>query len=163
MWSGTRILVGTVVTVLVASAPVVASAASRGQGPQAHAAAGRIAYGGFTAQNWPISIETSRDRREVARVGMGFELKCTSGIRVDLDRYSNIVLHRNRRFSASYSNSRSTLPDGSYFLYGGSVSGRMSRSHTSISGTVNLNYTRYTPAGVLTDTCNSGQVKYKVK
>jgi hypothetical protein len=151
MWSRRRILGGAALVVLVASVPTVADAAA------GHS------YGGFTAQNWPIAIEVSRDRREVVRAGMGFELKCTSGIRVDLDRYSDLVLHRDGRFRASYSNLRSNLPDGTYFIYGGSLAGRLNKARTGISGTVNLNYVKYDAAGAVLDTCDSGKVKYKAR
>jgi hypothetical protein len=148
MWSRRRILGGAALVVVVASVPAVAEAAT---------------YGGFSAQNWPISVEVSRDHREVKRVGMGFELNCTSGIRVDLDRYSGIVLHRNGRFSASYTNSRSNLPNGNYYIYGGNVSGRLNRSRTGMSGTMNLNYTAYDAAGAVIDNCDSGRVKWKAR
>jgi hypothetical protein len=144
-----RILGGTAAVVLVAGVPAVADAAS---------------YGGFTGQNWPISIELSRDRREVLRAGIGFELNCSSGIRVDLDRYRGLVVHRNGRFSSSYANFRSDpLPDGSYFVSGGSLAGRLNKSRTGISGTVSLNYTKYDAAGAVIDSCDSGRVKYKAR
>ena len=142
------ILGGAAVVVLVAGVPAVADAAS---------------YGGFTAQNWPIAIEVSRDRREVMRAGMGFQLTCTSGIRVDLDRYSDLVLHRNGRFRSTYANLRSDLPDGSYFVYGGSLAGRLNKARTGISGTVSLNYTRHDAAGAVTDTCDSGRVRFRAR
>jgi hypothetical protein len=148
MWSCRRFLGGAAAVAVVASVPAVAEAAT---------------YGGFSAQNWPISVEVSRDRREVKRVGMGFELNCTSGIRVDLDRYSDIVLHRNGRFSATYSNSRNNLPNGNYYIYGGNVSGRLNRSHTGISGTMNLHYTAYDAANAVIDNCDSGEVKWKAR
>jgi hypothetical protein len=142
-----RILGGAATVVLVAGVPAVADAAS---------------YGGFTRQNWPISIEISRDRREVVRAGMGFDLTCSSGIRVDLDRYRGLVLHRNGRFSSTYANLRSDpLPDGGYFVSGGSLAGRLNRARTAISGTVSLNYTRHDAAGTVTDSCDSGRVKFK--
>ena len=101
---------------------------------------------------------------EVVRAGIGFDLTCSSGIRVDLDRYRGLVLHRNGRFSSTYANLRSnTLPDGGYFVSGGSLAGRLNRARTAISGTVSLNYTRHDAAGAVTDSCDSGRVKYTAK
>ena len=151
MWSCRRILGGAAITVLVASGADSAQAA-------------RVTYGGFTAQNWPISIEVSSDRREVVRTGIGFDITCTSGsTRLDLDRYRNLVLHRNGRFSASYSNSRTDFPDGTYVVYGGSVAGRLNRARTSISGTATLHYTQHDASGAVVNSCDSGRVKYRAK
>lgn len=157
------LLAATAVAALSTVSVVVPASAHKGHSAKKHAVAGVI-YGGFTPQGWPMVVEVSRDRREIVRTSMGFDVPCqTGGSFSDFDNYTHIPIHANGRFQTSYSDSRLNYDDGTYRIYAGSLRGEMNRPQTKFSGSVHLDFKSYAASGAVADTCDSGIVKFKLK
>jgi hypothetical protein len=140
--------------------PLVASAS-----PQAtSAAAGGAAYGGVTPQGWPVVIELNRTRKQVVKATIGLTLNCTSGGLVNLpDEYSKLKISKKGKFGASFGPATSNNPDGTTTVFEGSMSGKLNRAKTKLSGKWQLKLTDHAATGAVTDTCDSGSVSWRVK
>jgi hypothetical protein len=129
------------------------------------AAAGGTAYGGTTAQDFPVVIEMSRTGRKVVDARIGIRLPCTAGGRIAIpDGYEDLVVNRRkRRFSSSFGPETDRNDDGTSTDFQGRVSGTFNRSRTRVTGTWALKVTDHDASGAVTDTCDSGTVSWKAK
>jgi hypothetical protein len=125
----------------------------------AGAAPSGVVYGGETPQQWPVVVQISKDRRSVVKLVIALTLKCGNGAPlVNHDRYTKLRVSASGRFSNSYGPVTTDNGDGTTTDYRGSVSGRVTR--TKITGTSRLSGAFYDSAGKLTDTCDSGTVRW---
>jgi hypothetical protein len=145
--------------------PLAASASPHRDGSYARSAATTgVVYGGRTAQGWPVMIELKSNRRRVVQAVIGLRLPCTSGNIAALpDRYVNLAVNKRRKFRASFGPDTVRNDDGTTSDFEGSVSGRLNRARSKVSGRWQLKITEHDSAGAVTDTCDSGSISWTAK
>jgi hypothetical protein len=145
--------------------PLTASASPHGDSPDARSAAvAAVTYGGVTGQGWPVVVELSRNKRRVVRAVVGIALRCTAGgFAFYSDPYGNLAVNRKRKFSASFGPDTERHDDGTTSDFEGSMSGRLNRARSKISGTWRFKVTDYDNAGAVVDVCDSGSVRWTAK
>jgi hypothetical protein len=144
--------------------PLAASASPSGHGPSAGSAAARgVMFGGVTPQGWPVAIELKKNHRRVVRAVFGFDMRCTSGDVISAwSRFNDLAVSTKRRFRGSFGPSTNRYDDGTTSDWEGSMSGRVNRGGSKMSGSSQLTATFYDNAAAVTDTC-SGSVKWTAK
>jgi hypothetical protein len=152
------------VPVIVALASPIPAAASR-HDPQARAASTTIAlgqgFGGLTAQRWPIAFGVNLRVTKIAWISTGLELKCSSGDSgVQRDGYSDIRVSKRGKFHVAFGPQTQRNADGTSVVAQGSLSGSFNRARMKASGKWNLKLTFLDAAGAVTDTCDSGSVRW---
>jgi hypothetical protein len=142
---------------LAATAPTVAPA-------KAPAPSG-VVFGGHTAQSWPIVVEVSRNGRQVVRVDVGLQLKCTpSGAALNLrDGFRRLPLSLTGSFKASFTSNPFDVGNGHTAVAISAVKGKLNVARTSGVGTWSLQIVEKDASGATVDTCSSGLVTWKVK
>ena len=145
--------------------PLTAAARSEHGSPLATSAgAGGTVYGGSTAQDFPVVIETSKNGRQVVRATIAIRLSCTSGAAPTLpDGYVKMSVSKKRKFSASFGPTTNRNSDGTTTDFEGTISGAFNKARTTVSGTWSFKGTDHDAAGAVTDTCDSGSVSWKAK
>jgi hypothetical protein len=109
-------------------------------------------------------IEVNRTRRRVVQAVIGLRLTCTSGLLPSLpDRWINLPVNRQRKFSARFGPENRRNPDGTSFDSQGNISGTFNRARTKVSGKWRLTITDYDAAGAVIDTCDSGTLSWSAK
>jgi hypothetical protein len=151
------------VPLLILAAPVAASARP-GVVPHARGAASAGAvYGGFTGQGFPVIVEMNKSRRRVVRIGIGIRMTCTSGGGFAVaDRYDDVKVSKTGRFSSSFRDTNRN-DDGTTFDREGSISGRLNKARTKISGRWSVKVTDHDLAGAVTDTCDASNISWSAK
>jgi hypothetical protein len=155
-----------VATTAAVGVPLAASANPHiSDGPHAHgAAAAGVVYGGRTSQGWPVVIELTKNRRRLVQAVAGLTLNCTSGGVVNLaDRYLAGPLGKQGRFRGSFGPDTDRNADGTTSDFEGSISGDLNRARSKVSGRWHYRITDYDTAGNVTDTCDSGSVRWTAK
>jgi hypothetical protein len=128
----------------------------------ASAAPSDVVYGGVTPQGWPVVVQLSHDRRTVTKLVVALPLKCGHGAPiVNRDSYAKLKLSKSGRFSDTYGPVTTDNGDGTTTDYRGSVSGTVAAS--KIVASSRLSGAFYDATGTLTDTCDSGTVKWTAK
>jgi hypothetical protein len=153
-------------TAVLASAPLVATAAPRHDGTTARisAAAAGVVYGGVTPDGFGLMVEVNKSRRKVVRMVTGLQMACTSGSTVIVpDNWTDLRVSKRGKFSASFGPAVERNADGTTTDVEGTVSGKFNSSRTSVSGTWALKLTHRDAAGTALDTCDSGIVNWKAK
>ena len=150
---------------VIVVSPLSAAARSDDGSPRAtSAAASGTVYGGVTAQQFPVVIETSKNRRKVVAANIAIRVTCTSGGAVIVpDGYRGLSVNKQRKFSASFGPEVQRNDDGTTTDTEGTVRGRFNSSRSSVSGTWSLKLTHRDAAGTVMDTCDSGTVSWKAK
>ena len=145
--------------------PLTASASSSSRSLSARSASATgVMFGGVTPQGWPVLIELNKNRRRVVQAVVGITLPCRSGeFWFYQDPYDDLALNRKRRFSASFGPDTTRNDDGTTSDLEGSMSGRLNRARSKVSGTWRLKLTLYDNAGAVTETCDSGTVRWSAK
>jgi hypothetical protein len=155
-----------VATTAAVGVPLAASANPHSSdGPPARSAAATgLVYGGQTAQGWPVVIELQKNRRRVVKAVVGLTLRCTSG---DFDHYwdpyTDLAVNTKRKFRASFGPDTERNDDGTTTDFEGSFSGALNRARSKVSGKWRFKVTYYDTAGAVTDTCDSGSVRWTAK
>ena len=154
-----------VAAVVLAVVPLTAEARPDHGGPLAtSAAAAGTVFGGTTAQDMPVVIETSKNGRRVTRAITAIRLTCTAGGIVTLgDGYQKLPVSKKRKFGFTFGPSTQRNDDGTTTDLEGSISGAFNKARTSASGTWTFKATNRDAAGTVTDTCDSGRVTWKAK
>ena len=144
--------------------PLAASASSQTGGPAAASAAIQaVVYGGRTSQGWPVVIEL-RNRRLVAQALAGFDAPCTSGDSYsDWDRWTSLKVTRKGKFSAKFGPETQRFDDGTTADFQGAISGARNRAGSKFSGRWHFKATYYDTAGAVTDTCDTGNIRWTAK
>ena len=145
--------------------PLAASASQHSNGPYARAAASAgVTYGGVTSQGWPVVIQFVQKQRRVGQAVIGLSVRCTSGAVANLsDRFIDLPVSTKRRFGASFGPDTQRFDDGTSADFEGSISGALNRTRSKVSGTWRFKVTEYNSAGAVTDTCDSGSVRWTAK
>jgi len=145
--------------------PLAASASAHSDVPYAQsAAAAGLTYGGMTSQDWPVVMELNKSRSRVVMGAIGLQLRCTAGGFVSMqDGLSNLPLIGGRRFRARFGPITQRYDDGTTYDIEASVSGALNRARTKMSGTWRLKFTDHDNAGAVTDTCDSGVVRWTAR
>jgi hypothetical protein len=149
----------------IATTPLVATAAPRHDDTPARisAAAAGVVYGGVTADGFGLMVETNSSRGRIVRMATGLDMNCTSGDRFYTPDGWRSLTVKKRRFSATFGPETQRLDDGGTVDFEGTVTGRLNRSKTSISGTWWLKGTERDATGAVTDTCDSGTIEWTAK
>jgi hypothetical protein len=145
--------------------PFTAAARTERAGTRAGAAAaGGTVYGGETAQNLPVVVETSKNGRKVVKAIVAIRLTCTSGAVVTLgDRYVALAVSKTRKFSTSFGPVTNRNDDGTTTDFEGTISGAFNKARTKASGKWSFKATDHDASGAVTDTCDSGSVSWSAK
>ena len=142
--------------------PLAASATPHGDGSYARsAAAAGVTFGGVTPQGWPVVIQFNKSQRRVVRAVIGLQLRCTSGGFANMsDGFVNLPVNTRRKFRARFGPITQRYDDGTTYDIEGSISGALNRARSKVSGTWHLKVTDHDSAGAVTDTCDSGSVRW---
>jgi hypothetical protein len=149
---------------LIAS-PVAAAARPEHGSPRAViAGAGGTVYGGVSAQNFPVVIETNKSGRKVLKASIAIRLTCTSAATATVpDRFAAMSVSKKRKFRASFGPETSRNDDGTTTDFEGSISGAFNKARTKVSGKWSFKATDHDASGAVTDTCDSGSVSWNAK
>jgi hypothetical protein len=121
-------------------------------------------YGGATAQDFPVVIETSKNGRKVVKARIAIGLTCTSGSTLVIaDGYTAISVNRRRRFSASFGPATNRNGDGTTTDTEGAINGAFNKARTKASGKWSFKLTDRDTSGAVTDTCDSGNISWTAK
>ena|SRR5829696_9210954 len=144
--------------------PLDASARHEQAGVRATtAAAGGTVYGGVTAQDFPVVIETSKNGRRIVNATIAIRLDCSSGGFFTLADSYKATVSKKRKFSVSFGPVTNRNDDGTTTDLEGTLSGAFNKARTTASGKWSLKATDHDAAGAITDTCDSGSVSWKAK
>jgi hypothetical protein len=121
-------------------------------------------YGGLSAQHWPVIMRVSAGGRAITAASIGLDLPCTSGdARSETDTYHRIEVARSGAFTVSFGPQPAQNADGTTDELTGSLTGRLDARRRRITGTWELRAVRKDTAGTVTDTCDSGPVKFTAR
>ena len=121
-------------------------------------------YGGMTPQDWPAIFTVAANGRSIVSAHIGLDRPCTSGnTRSTSDGYSKLKVSRSGAFSTSFGPQPQQNADGTTDEFSGSLTGRLDARHGRITGTWELMSVTKDTAGNVTDTCDSGPVKFTVR
>jgi hypothetical protein len=115
---------------------------------------------GFTSQEYPAFFKLADDGRKVSLAGIALEMTCTSGDQWVLqDAFIGIRISPNGRLHASSTEAPTSDADGSTQSASDSLSARLNRSKTQLSGVWQLTV-HYTYTDGASDACDSGPVRF---
>jgi hypothetical protein len=118
-------------------------------------------YGGFTKSGWPLVIQVARSGKQVTRAGIVLDMTCTSGVRFPFpDNYNKLAISKSGAFKSSFADELIDEGQGHFALLSGSISGKLNRARTKITGTWTLHDTERDAQGTPTDQCDSGTVRF---
>ena len=151
---------GAVAGVAISAAVVIplgASASPHRDGASARSAAATgLVYGGVTPQGWPVVVELKKNQRRVVQSRFGFDLRCPDGgIYSEWSRFDDLAVNKQRKFRGSYGPDTFRYDDGTTSDWEGSMSGRLNRARSKMSGTAQMKVTYFDNAGAVTDTCSA--------
>jgi hypothetical protein len=154
-----------VATGVIAVSPLTAAAGPRHAGSRATTAgAGGTVYGGATAQDFPVVIETTKNGRKVVKAMIGIDLTCTSGDEFSVpDKYTALSVSKKRKFGVSLGPATFRNDDGTTTDIEQSMSGAFNKARTTVSGKWSVKLTERDASGAVTDTCGSGSVSWTAK
>jgi hypothetical protein len=153
-----------VAAAILVSAPLGASASSHHGSDSSRTAAAGVSYGGITSQDFPLVVETNRQRRQVVRAIIAIRLTCaTGGFMTVPDGYVRLAMSKKGKFSASFGPQTMRNDDGTTLDFQGRISGAFNTSRTRVSGVWSYTATIHDTAGAVTDTCDSGNVTWSAK
>jgi hypothetical protein len=147
------VLAATAAASLVAAAPAVAAKPHPGG-----------TYGGMTPQDWPAIFTVAANGRSIVSAHIGLDRPCSSGnTRSTSDGYRGVRISRSGAFSTSFGPEPQQNDDGTTDEFSGSLRGRLDARHGRITGTWDLMSVTKDANGNVTDTCDSGPVKFTVR
>jgi hypothetical protein len=95
---------------------------------------------------------------------IGLHLRCTSGLEGDFSHgFFNVAVNKERKFRASFGPITQRADDGTTYELEGDISGALNRARSKVSGKWHLKVTEHDSAGAVTDTCDSGSVRWTAK
>ncbi len=162
---GFRVMVvGVVGGTLVVGTPLMADAAVSPADARTAAATVGNTYGGVTSQGYPVVVDMTSNRRKLVRAMAAIELPCTSGATAFLpDEYTALPVTRKGKFGTAFGPVTVRNDDGTTSDVQGRLSGRLTSAKTRLAGTWELEWTDHDAAGAVTDTCDSGVVRWSAK
>jgi hypothetical protein len=121
-------------------------------------------YGGSTGQDYPVVFDLNSKKRKIVRALTVLDLTCTSGEGGNIsDGFTRVTIRKNRTFSVVWGPETQRNADGTTTDFGGSLTGKLNKAKTKISGTWQYVLTDYDTAGAVTDSCDSGPVRFVAK
>jgi len=152
---GLRLGVALIATMVIAAIAGVGSAGAR-EAP----ASPEIVLAGFTSQQYPAFFKIAAAGRSVTLGAVALEMTCTSGSQFVLqDGFGPVRISPNGGFHAAVSIPPTAGSSGVTYSGTDSVTARLGRRHTEVSGrwelTVNYSYTNG-----MSDRCDSGPVRF---
>jgi hypothetical protein len=149
---------------LAVGALATASTANAGGGATAAAAVTGTVLGGETSQGWPVVVQLNKAGSQVVRALAGMHLTCTSGSVVNLpDHWSKLTVSRSGKFASTFGPTTQRNQDGTTTDFQGAITGKLNKARTTASGTWQFKGTDHDTAGAVTDTCDSGTVRWSAK
>jgi hypothetical protein len=151
------------ITPLVCAATVAASLVAAAPAAAARPHPGGT-YGGMTPQDWPAIFTVAANGRSIVSAHIGLDRECTSGdSRSTTDSYAKVKISRSGTFSTSFGPEPQQNDDGTTDEFSGFLTGRLDARHGRITATWELKSDTKDAAGNVTDTCDSGPVKFSVR
>jgi hypothetical protein len=139
------------------------AAAAPATAPARPAAPG-VVYGGLTSTGWPVVVELDKKHRKVVRATAAIRLQCTAGgVSTLPDGYMGLKISKSGRFSSSFGPETNRNDDGTTTDFQGSITGKLNKARTKITGTWSFTATDHDAAGTVTDTCAATNVSWKAK
>jgi hypothetical protein len=130
----------------------------------APAAAQARVLGGTTSDGWPIVVEINKSGKQIVQASTGVTLNCTSGAVFSVpDGFQKMKISKKGKFGVTFGPATSDNPDGTKTVFEGSVSGKTNKARTKASGKWQLKVTDVAATGAVTDTCDSGSVRWRAK
>jgi hypothetical protein len=147
------------VAVAIASHALGGSAkAAVGGGPVAPA----TVLAGFTSQQYPVFFKLAGNGRTVTLSAIALEMTCTSGDQFVLeDAFAGLRVGATGRLHRSFTQPPTSGSDGDTVTGQDSMSARLNRVHTRLSGVWRLTL-HYAFTNGMTDDCDSGPVRFTV-
>ncbi len=129
---------------------------------------GVTGFGGAGLQGYPVVLELNKAGTKVRRADNVVDLACSvpPNLTGFGDDYENLAIKRGT-FKSSFGPER--MPGNPALGVGpvdvsGSLTGRINKARTKITGTWSMKVVAYNPTGVaVKDSCNSGAVRYTAK
>ena len=142
----------------------VATARSVEVRTSSRAAAVGNTYGGLTSWGLPVVVDMKANRRQIVRAVAAIDLTCTSGGSATVpDRFTAVAVTKKGKFSRAEGPTTQRNDDGTTTDFQGSISGSLNRAKTRITGTWRFKATFHDGTGAVTDTCDSGSVRWTAK
>ncbi|HYB26273.1 MAG TPA: hypothetical protein VEF89_06650 [Solirubrobacteraceae bacterium] len=115
---------------------------------------------GFTSQNYPAFFKLSADGRRMTVGGIALGMTCTSGNQFVLqDAFLGVRINANGRIRGSYTQAPTSGQDGATVSATDSLTARVNRSRTQLSGVWHLDV-HYAFSDGTSDDCDSGPVRF---
>src|SRR3954447_22814497 len=94
------------------------------------------AYGGDSAQDWPVVLQVARHGRSIRAAHIALDRTCTSGDAfVTSDAYSGVTVTRSGAFSVSFGPEPWQNDDGTVTTSSGTLKGRLDKRRGRVTGT----------------------------
>jgi hypothetical protein len=123
-------------------------------------AAPGIVLAGLTSQQYPTFFKISADARTLTLGSIAISMNCTSGDQFVLeDAFARVSIKPNGRLHATFSQPPTAASSGVTYSGTDSLTARLGRRHTQLSGTWRLRV-NYTFTNGMSDRCDSGPVRF---
>jgi hypothetical protein len=153
----TWLRVGLVVAVVIAAHAVHAGSADAAP---VTPAPGAVLLGAVTSQNMPAVFRVAGDGRTLTLAEIAVGMTCTSGAHFVLsDGFVRVPISKSGRLRVDYSQPATVGSGGTTYAVTDSVTGRLNRAHTKLSGVWRLSID-YSYTDGTTDHCDSGSVQF---
>ncbi|HTU85808.1 MAG TPA: hypothetical protein VMF57_09560 [Solirubrobacteraceae bacterium] len=127
-----------------------------------HAPGQETVLAGFTSQNYPAFFKLADDGRRVSVAGIALSMTCTSGDQFVLqDAFAGLRIGANGSLHGSYTQPPTSGQDGATVSATDSLSARLNRRGTQLSGVWQLT-AHYAFSDGSADDCASGPVRFTV-
>lgn len=157
-------MVGGLAGTLLVGSPLMSVATAQGAEVLATSTTVGNTYGGITSQGLPVVVDMKANRRLIVRAAVVVELTCTSGTPgMSPDKFTRVPVSRSGKFNVSFGPATQRNDDGTTTDWQGSMKGALNSAKTRIVGTWVLAGVFHDAAGAVTDTCESGSVRWTAK
>jgi hypothetical protein len=137
----------------------VAAAAALAPSPALARRPADVTFGGMTSSQWPVMVQLSRDRRQMVYAVAAWSAQCTGGPFSDYAEFDAVRVSARGRFSTSF-DSGDIQQGTATSRYAASITGKLNKSRSKITGNVRVSFTAKDPANALDETCDTGTVRY---
>lgn len=129
-------------------------------GAQPAAAASGTPYGGYTAEQRPVTLTIAKDGRQILLARTGLDVNCTDGSGdFEPDAWKALPLSRSGAFRGDFADQKGMSFDGKPMVSSGSIRGKVNARRRTLSGTWSIVHKIAQPDGSVV-TCSSGNVKF---
>jgi hypothetical protein len=126
----------------------------------ASAVAPSVVLAGFTSQDYPTFFKVSGNARTLTLAGIALNMTCTSGAEFVLaDLFAHVRINPNGRLRSTASQPPTAGPNGGTVTSTDSLTGRLNRRHSQLSGLWRLQV-NYSFTNGMSDQCDSGPVRF---